>query len=256
MGKLPIALQLYSVRAEAEKNFVDTMLKIKSLGYDGVELAGLYGHSPEDIREALRVCGLEPISAHVPYPELAADIEKTVEAYHYIGCRYIALPYFTEEYRAGAPGFDELMADIPKIAEACNRRGMVLLYHNHDFEFEKMSDGRYVLDYIFETFSPELLQTEIDTCWANVAGVEPSGYVLKYSGRAPVVHLKDFAGSKAENNLRFKAIGYGVQDMPKILDASVKAGAEWLVVEMDEHPDNSPMTDAELSLKYLREVGF
>jgi sugar phosphate isomerase/epimerase len=36
------------------------------------------------------------------------------------------------------------------------------------------------------------LQAELDTCWIRVAEEDPVQYIEKYSGRAPVVHLKDY----------------------------------------------------------------
>ena len=41
MLKLPVAVQVYSVREDAAKDFQGTMQKIKDMGYQGVELAGL-----------------------------------------------------------------------------------------------------------------------------------------------------------------------------------------------------------------------
>ena len=69
MRTLPIAIQVYSIREEAERDFTKTMQEVKKMGYDGVELAGLYGHTPEDIRDILKNIGLTPISAHVSYSE-------------------------------------------------------------------------------------------------------------------------------------------------------------------------------------------
>lgn len=40
---LPVAAQVYSVRDEAAADFEKTMLRLAKMGYDGVELAGLYG---------------------------------------------------------------------------------------------------------------------------------------------------------------------------------------------------------------------
>jgi sugar phosphate isomerase/epimerase len=69
MNKLPVAIQVYSVREVAEKDLKQTLQEIKNMGYDGVELAGLYGHTPEEVRDYLKEIGLVPISAHVPYSE-------------------------------------------------------------------------------------------------------------------------------------------------------------------------------------------
>ena len=63
---LPVGVQVYSVRGDAEKDFAGTMKKIKKMVEDGVELAGLYGLTPEQVRDAIREAGLVPLSAHVP----------------------------------------------------------------------------------------------------------------------------------------------------------------------------------------------
>ena len=70
MYNFPIALQLYSVRDDMEADFAGTLKKVKSFGYDGVEFAGLYGHTAEEVKKMCEDAGVTPISAHVPYDEL------------------------------------------------------------------------------------------------------------------------------------------------------------------------------------------
>lgn len=64
------ALQLYSVRDEVEKDFEGTLKAVSEFGYDGVEFAGLYGKTPEDVRKLCEKYGLVPISAHVGIGEM------------------------------------------------------------------------------------------------------------------------------------------------------------------------------------------
>jgi len=73
---MPIAVQVYSVRNEASADLYDTLKKIKEMGYDGVEFAGLYGNTPEQMRDLCREIGLVPISAHVSYKEMQENAEK------------------------------------------------------------------------------------------------------------------------------------------------------------------------------------
>lgn len=101
MKKLPIALQLYSVRDDMAADFEGTLRKVRELGYDGVEFAGLHGRQPAEVRRLLAENGLAAVSAHVPIDELAADIPGVVGAYKEIGCAYIALPWMDEERRPG-----------------------------------------------------------------------------------------------------------------------------------------------------------
>ena len=105
MKQFPIAIQLFSVRGDLEKDFEGTLKQIKALGYDGVEFAGLYGKAPAEVKALCESIGLVPISAHVPFVDMMADPEKVLGDYAAIGCRYVAIPYLTEEYRPGTEGF-------------------------------------------------------------------------------------------------------------------------------------------------------
>lgn len=262
MKKLPVALQIYSVREEAERDFAATMKKIAEMGYDGVEFAGLYGLDSAKIKKVLADAGLKPVSAHVPYAELVADMKGTIAQYAAIGCPFIAIPYLDDATRPGSPAFPQVVETIRAIGAECKAQGIQLLYHNHDFEFIKMPDGSYGLDFLYAAVPADLLKTEIDTCWVNNAGEDPAAYIRKYAGRAPIVHLKDFVsgGEKGYNAKRegfmFKPVGYGSQDVPSLLQASVDAGAQWLVVEQDRSVERSTLEDAKMSRDYLKAQGM
>ncbi len=271
---LPVAVQVYSVRDDAEANLAKTLYKIKEMGYDGVEFAGLYGNSPDYIRGLCDAYGLKPMSAHIPLVEMLANPDKVFEDYRTIGCKYAAVPYVTEERRPGAEHFYSTVNEIAKLGEIAKNHGITLLYHNHDFEFKKI-DGEYGLDVLYSRVPAEYLKTELDTCWVNIGGENPAEYIMKYSGRAPVVHLKDFnisgklpthlyalIGMEEEksdepSSFEFRPVGHGMQDMPAILEASVKAGAEWVVVEQDEPSMGlSRMDSIKASREYLRSIGW
>lgn len=269
--KLPIAVQLYSVRDEMEKDFCGTVKKIKDMGYEGVEFAGLFGKSGTEVKAICDEIGITPVSAHVPYYDMLDNPEAVLKDYRDMGCKYVAVPYLTEECRPGTEGWTSTVEGIRKIAEAAEKMGIQLLYHNHDFEFIKI-DGKYALDILYDTIPADLLKTEIDTCWVNVGGENPAEYIEKYTGRAPVVHLKDFHGSKGngplykligiddeteavESTFEFRPVGYGVQDWAKIIASAEKAGAEWVVVEQDSPSmEKSPLECVQMSINYLKNM--
>lgn len=268
---LPVALQLYSVRGELAADFEGTLRQVKEMGYDGVEFAGLCDHSVPEVKAMLGELRLTALSAHVPYAEMAAEPEKVMGGYAALGCRFLAVPYLEEPYRPGTAGYPAVVANIEKLGRIAKRHGMTLLYHNHDFEFQKIGE-KNALDCLYDSIPADVLQTEIDTCWANVGGEDPAKYVLKYSGRSPVVHLKDFVmpGKKPSKMYRligikddgapedggafeFRPVGYGVQDIPAILKASEQAGAGWIVVEQDEPSmGKTPLECAKMSIDYLK----
>ena len=268
---LPIALQLYSVRDDLANDFLGTLKAVKSFGYDGVEFAGGFkDYTAAEVKKMCEEVGLIPISAHVPYLDMVAAPKEVLSFYKELGCKYVAIPYLTEEYRPGNEKFGEVVENAKMLGKAAIELGMTLLYHNHDFEFVKL-DGKYALDVLYEEVSADLLKTELDVCWVNVGGVEPAGYVRKYSGRAPIVHLKDFLGEKSEDmyeligiekkaprrpgNFEFRPLGEGLQNFPEILAAANDAGAEWFVVEQDNPSMGlTALECAEKSIKYLKSI--
>ena len=83
---LPIAVQLYSVRGDMDADFVGPLAKVKEMGYDGVEFAGLFGHCPKQVKHWCDSLGLNPISAHVPLADMLADVDKVIADYKAVGC--------------------------------------------------------------------------------------------------------------------------------------------------------------------------
>ena len=269
---LPVAVQVYSVREYAAKDLYATLKEIKEIGYDGVEFAGLYGNSPEAIRDMCAEIGLVPISAHVPYLDMVKDPEGILSQYATIGCKYVAVPYLTPEYRPGAEKWDEVVENVKMLGAVAKKLGITLLYHNHDFEFVTL-DGKYALDRLYEAVSADLLETELDVCWVNVGGEVPAEYIKKYAGRVPVVHLKDFYGEKSDDmyeligiekkapkrpsGFEFRPVGYGLQDVPAITASAVESGAKWFVVEQDNASQGRTQMEAiRLSREYLKSLGF
>lgn len=272
---LPVAVQVYSVRDSAEANLAETLKKIKEMGYQGVEFAGLYGLSPDYVKGLCDGIGLVPVSAHIPLDEMIADPEKTFADYAKIGCKFAAVPYVTPERRPGAEKFEETIRTIAELGKIAKKYGITLLYHNHDFEFTKVN-GEYGLDILYKEVSPEYLQTELDLCWVNVGGEGPAAFLRKYTGRAPVVHLKDFHMSgklpkhlyaligieeeekeEEPSTFEFRPVGHGMQKMPEILSACLDAGASWVVVEQDEPSMGlSRMDSIKASREYLASQGW
>ncbi|MDR3147963.1 MAG: sugar phosphate isomerase/epimerase [Treponema sp.] len=271
---LPVMLQLYNVRDELKTDFDGTLEQVAGIGYRYVELAlaMAFGKTAAETRASLDRVGLSAISAHVPYGDMIVDTDRVIGYHLEVGCRYIVIPFLGEEDRYPGSNYANVKKGIARLGEYCNKKGATLLYHNHEFEFTDCN-GKYALDDLYDSIPAGLLQTEIDVCWAKVGGVVPADYILKYSGRAPVVHLKDFDSSrggqvKADYDLigeakkaraagafPFRAVGHGVQDIPAIVKAAEKAGTAWLVVEQDlPSPGLTPIECAKQSLDYLNSL--
>jgi len=271
----PVALQLYSVRDSLETDFFGTLKKVKELSYDGVEFAcGLFGNKPEDIRDYLKEINLVPVSTHTGLAEMRERGDKVFEDYATIGCEFITIPGTSIEEKPGEKHFDVMLEDTAKYAVMAKLHGLTMCYHNHAHEFIRMPNGQYGLDYIFSTIPAELLQTQLDLCWVNVGGEDPADFLKKYSGRAPTIHIKDFAGKgkvrkagvyerdgapfvdrmDGEDDVALRPVGRGVQDVPAILEAAKAAGTRWVIVEQDEPSLGlSRLECAKCSIEYLKD---
>lgn len=277
MGKLPVGIQVYGLRDLLEhtpERFLEVMRRVKEMGYDGVELAGLYGLEPGFIKKTLQEVGLKPFSAHVPLVEMMEDAQKVADVYREIGVEYIAVPYLPEEYRPNTDGYETVLKEIAHIGEVMEKNGIKLLYHNHDFEFVKLPDGTFGFDDIYTRIPEKYLKVEPDLCWIKVAGQSPVDYLEKYGARCEVVHLKDFIKEGNPKNLykligietkeeegdtgvfEFRPVGFGQQIWEPILETSEKIGAKWVVVEQDEHYGLDPMEAARRSREYLKILGW
>jgi len=263
-----IGYQVYSARWDAEKDLGATLAEIAKIGYDGVEFAGFYGNSAEDVAQMLKDNGLVAASSHVPFVQILDDPDGVIAYHKAIGCKFIAIPHLGGGLEPGGKDFAKTIRAIYAFGKKCRDAGIQLLYHNHDFEFVTVC-GQYGLDFLYDAVDEDLLKTEIDTCWVKYAGEDPVAYVKKYAGRAPVVHLKDYVGVKSDRPpyaligvegsepkddvpFMFKPFGCGCQDAKAVVDAAIEAGAGWVIVEQDESPERAPLEAAKISLDNVK----
>jgi sugar phosphate isomerase/epimerase len=254
MNKPIVALQLYTVRDVAGDDLPATLKKVKEMGYDAVELAGVYGMETDDLRRLLDENGLRAVSAHVPYQEFAADLAGTVAKYKALGCKVVGIPGLGYNSLPGGEDYPATKEMLMKIGELCYEANMPLMYHNHAHEYKELPEGDFILDRLFSDIPGGLLQTELDTGWVTAAGQCPVAYIEKYAGRCPVIHLKDTekAGDKYED----RPTGKGAQDMPSITKAAEKAGTICFVVELDAAVGMTSLDAARESREYLKTLGY
>ncbi len=274
---LPVALQLYSVRDSLEKDFIGTLKAVKEMGYDGVEFAGgLYGHSPEEIRDALKEFDLTPVSSHTNLVEMRTQGYSIFDVYKTIGCKYITVPCISPGEKVGEEKFDLMISDLAKFGVIANLYNMPLCYHNHGHEFGKHANGQYGLDYIYSSVPKELLKAQFDVGFIDWMGIDPAEYIKKYTGRVPMLHLKDYASpGKAkkedvytredapfipiqpdeERHFHVRPVGRGLLDVPSIVKAAEEAGVEWLIAEVDEPClDYNRNQTAKFAIDYLKDI--
>lgn len=233
-----IAVQLYSVRKEMEKDMMGTLKRIADIGFETVETA--FWPKDVSIKQAgqfLRDAGLSVCSAHI---ELPVGDQKTamLEAAKELGCKKMIWHGWPEDIRYGSLTGTKQLVDIYNEANRfAKANGLQFGIHNHWWEFRNKAGKRFVYEVLLETLDRDIF-FEIDTYWVKVAGQDPAAIIKKFSKRAPLLHIKDgpavWNDSLADDNPNpMVAIGKGTQNFPAIVKAA-GGNTEWMIVEMDK----------------------
>ncbi|MCL4544812.1 MAG: sugar phosphate isomerase/epimerase [Chloroflexi bacterium] len=251
MSRLPIALQLYTVREQLAADFKGTVQQVGQMGYGGVELAGYGGLNGAELRSLLNSCGLLVAGDHVAFNRLENELDEVVKLSKALGNTAVVCPSSPPQRRADLAGWKSLAASFNEIGKRLAGEGLEFCYHNHAFEFETIgvTDGFHVL---FDTTNPALVKIELDTFWVKKAGSDPVSIMQQYPGRIPLIHLKDMTNDEERT---FAEVGEGTMDFHAIFGAAATAGARWYIVEQDRCR-RPPLESAALSLKHLQDWGM
>ncbi len=229
-----IALQLYTVREAAQKDFIGTLKQVAGMGYKGIEAGGTLGGLPvKELRDILDDLGLTFVGGHIGVNNINSGLEALLSDYAALGARYIGTASLPEEYRKDAASWQRAGRLLEKAATMCIKHDLSFFHHNHNAEFVKVEDGRYGFDVLLDTTDPYLVKAELDVYWAQFAGVDPVTYLKHLDGRSPLVHIKDMS---ADPSRTFEIIGNGIVDFAAIFRAGDQAGVDWYIVEQDQCP--------------------
>ena len=250
MAKLPIALQLYTVRDLMAKDLAGTLKAVAQIGYTHVEAAGFHNLAPADFRQACDAAGLRIVSAHMGLPaeDKLGDLVKDLKA---LGSAFVCIGMPGDLRQKGAEGYKTHAKNCEKAALALKKSGITLCYHNHSFEFVKF-DGKYGLDLLYEGSAPDSLQGQFDVYWIQHGNENPAPYLTKWKDRCKLVHLKDMLGDGKKS---FAEVGRGILDWPAIFKACAPIRPAWYIVEQDLCAGSS-LDSARISFASLKTWGY
>ncbi len=243
-----IAVQLYTLRSllNDPAQLGDVLGRLREIGYETVEVAGLGPRTIDRFGEELARAGMNACALHAGLDRLTRDFDAVVEEGTRWRCEYVVVPSIPESYRS-TDGYRRFAAEIAAVAIRLREHGLRLAYHNHAFELERY-DGQTGLETIFASARPDALEAELDTYWLQFGGANPARWIRRFKGRVPLVHLKDMAirqGDPVDAE-----IGEGNLDWVEILSACRDAGTRWLVVEQDD-PRRDPLEAVAISYRNL-----
>ncbi len=244
---IPVALQLYTLREYASKDFTGTLKRVAEIGYQGVEFAGYGNMKAEDLKSLLDELKLKAAGSHVSIDTLRDDLKNVIDYNLKIGNHFIVCPW--QKY-SGKKDFISFAKELNEIGKVCKENGLKFCYHNHAHEFERF-EGSYGFDLLINNTDPELVYFEVDIYWLKYAGADPISYIRKLGKRMPLIHIKDMERVGRD----FAEVGTGIMDIHGIVEESKRSNVEWLIVEQDKC-NKDPFESVRISFENLKKINL
>jgi sugar phosphate isomerase/epimerase len=255
MKKERIAVQLYSVRdyCNDAHEIVETLKKVRAIGYRAVELSSVGPLPPHELAKVLDGEGLTCCSTHEDVEELLTDPESVIERLGILTCKFTVYPMPRGQDLSSTEGVKRLSKALNRSGRLFAKAGITLAYHNHNLEFHRLN-GKTVFDWLMAETDAKALAAELDTYWVQAGGADPVEMLGRMKSRVPILHIKDY-GVDTRGKATFEEIGQGNLDWERILAAAKRAGCRWYVVEQDSDWENAdPFLSLKMSLTYLKRL--
>jgi sugar phosphate isomerase/epimerase len=260
-----ISIQLYTLRDQLAIDLEGTLAALAEIGYTRVEHAGFVGRTVTEFKAALDAAGLRSTSGHVqiPQPFDPAAWSASLADANTLGSKFIVHPFFGIDFGTGevvretAP-WRAFARDLNRAGRMARDAGLKLGYHNHNWEFFRLTDdpSRTAYDVLTDTTDPDLVHLELDLFWATRGARDPVDLIHQNRGRVLQYHVKDMnqAGS-------FEDPGQGLIDFARIFRHSDEAGVREYIVERDDAgtPPRQPedaLDTGRVGYQFLRTIRF
>ena len=238
MNKIPLSIQLYSLRALP--GLTDILDTAQAAGYQHVELIGSHLDQAAQVKAELDARHLKVSSAHVSMAALRDRFDAVMQACRLLQFKQLFMPAVPpDERNSPEPYWTALGRELGQMALRAKDHGIELGYHNHHWEMAPQSNGLTALDCLFAGADKTPLTWQADVAWLVRGGVDPVQWLNKYKNRVVSVHAKDLApaGTCVDED-GWADVGHGVLDWRHALaSACVACGAQWLVAEHDKPND-------------------
>jgi sugar phosphate isomerase/epimerase len=257
-----IGLQLYTLGDEWAKDTDAVFAQLAALGIRDLELPGLMGKTPAQLRAAADNSGVAFNSYHLPAApifeptglSLLSSAGEIADALGTLGATSAVVPLHplpegfqfvpgkntfadlvTALGKAGPDYWKRFAADLNAKAQALTAHGITLGYHNHNTEFAAVgkTTGWNIL---LEETDPERVFFELDLGWVSTAGRDPAAEIRRLGRRVRWLHLKDVKPTTRRNyalKMDPSVVGEGRQNWPAILSAAAAVGVRHYYIEQE-----------------------
>ena len=248
--RIPVGLELYSVRNELKEDLMGTVRGVAKMGYDGVEFFAPYYDwtldYAKEVRKLLDDLSIRCYSTHNGAKSFTAEgLPRAIELNQAIGSKFVVMA--SPGRVQGLDGWKTVAETLNRASEQLRPLGLRAGFHNHT-EFVPVEGKRPMEILAANTSKDVMLQLDVGPCIE--AGVDPVAWINRNPGRIRSLHCKDWSPDADKG---FKVLlGEGVAPWKKILQAAeTTGGVEYYLIEQ-EGSAYSPMETAQRCLNAFR----
>ena len=251
--RVPLGLELYSVRNELKADLMGTVRAVAKMGYEGAEFYAPYfdwtAAYAKEVRKLLDDLGIRCFSTHNSARSLTPEnLSRAIDLNQTIGSKIIVMASAGKV--ENLDGWKAVADRLNQAAEKLKPLGLRAGFHNHEVELKPM-DGRRPLEVLAaNTTKDVVLQLDVGPCIET--GFDPVAWINKNPGRIVSMHVKDWS---PDPNKGFKVLlGEGAAPWKKIFEAAEKTGGiEYYLIEQ-EGSDHPPLETVQRCLAAFRKI--
>lgn len=258
----------------------DTLQKMKTAGYGGIELCGFMIHPTGlmvrlmtkaagmpvgkggslDWMSIVKDSGLQVVSLHTDLGSVERDPAAVAAEGRAFGTKYAVI---TGMYRFGygdEKAVRELAARLNKAGEAMAKEGVSLLYHNHNCELQRVNPTQRGYDILLAETDPAAVNFEFDSYWCAECGENPLAVMDALGSRMKLWHIND-RGTRQTGPCMTPIVksdsmelGYGAMPLEALSEKAGELGVEAVILESHRNwIEKSPVKSFEKSAVFMRE---
>ena len=232
-SKIPVGLEMYSVRETMAKDLNGTVKAVAAAGYQGLEFyAPYYDWTPaqaKDTRKLLDDLGIRCFSTHNDSSFFTAEkIGHAGELNLILGSKYMVMASSHEG--ASADAWKKVADTLNNASDKLATDHLGVGYHNHQVEWKPV-DGVRPIEILAKNTKPSVvLQLDVGTCLE--VGSDPVAWIKANPGRIRSMHCKEWSPDPGKGySVLF---GEGVAPWKQLFAAAENGGGiEYYLVEQE-----------------------
>jgi sugar phosphate isomerase/epimerase len=251
--KIPIGLELYSVRQDLAKDLPATVRAVAKMGYEGVEFfAPYFQWTPDyakEVRKLLDDLGIRCYSTHNSPRAFEGDgLERAIELNTILGSGYVIMASAGKV--ENLDGWKKVAEQLNQAAEKMKPAGLRAGFHNHQLEFRPLEGVRPMEVLAQQTGRDITLQLDVGTCLE--AGADPVKWIQQNPGRITSIHCKDWS---PDPNKGYRVLfGEGAAPWKQIFEAAERVGGVQYYLIEQEGSTYPPLETVERCLAAIRKM--